>query len=235
MKKTLILLTSLGAFLISCHTEAASTSFIINTNSVENSVKIEVSKPLNLPIPTASPMLTPKSVSGINSKVGIVDVNDDQTICFRTKNSNLAEKTPVSIIISLYEFPQKVLSATIEKKLEKSCVGHDSDAGDSNEGEDFYYLLVLSDKTIENSEVEIGIGLIQPSKEIQVQNKLANVDLTSDGNPEFFRLCASNEGLHLTIWSGKPLKGKRIWHYYYYLHYDTEPDCKKKDYEGVKD
>jgi hypothetical protein len=37
----------------------------------------------------------------------------------------------------------------------------------------------------------------------------------------------------LTVWTGKPLIGKRIFHAYYYLRYDTEPTCKKKDYEGT--
>jgi hypothetical protein len=201
----------------------------LNTNHLEHLNKIEEAQTLISPTPT------PKLTRDISPKVGIVDVDDNQTICFRTNNSNLAEKTPISIVTSLYELPQKVLMATVEKKLEKSCVSDDSDAGDSNPGEIFYYSLVLIDKTIEKSEILIGIGVIQPPKEIQVQNNLANIDLNGDGKLEFFRLCASNEGLHLTIWTGKPLKGKRIWYYYYYLKYDTEADCKKKDWEKTED
>ena len=94
----------------------------------------------------------------------------------------------------------------------------------------------MKDKTnLAAANIGIAIGVIQPAKKIEVQNKLASVDLNGDGKPEFFRLCASNEGLHLTIWTGKPLKGKRIWHSYYYLHYDTEADCEKKDWEGADD
>ena len=37
------------------------------------------------------------------------------------------------------------------------------------------------------------------------------------------------EGLHLTAWMGKPLKGRRIWHRYYSLGYDTEADCTEAD------
>jgi hypothetical protein len=45
------------------------------------------------------------------------------------------------------------------------------------------------------------------------------------------RACASSEGLHLTLWSGAPLKGTRLWHLYYYLGYDVEPTCQSADYQ----
>ena len=35
--------------------------------------------------------------------------------------------------------------------------------------------------------------------------------------------------MHFTVWSGKPLSGKRVWHRYHYLGYDVEADCKPKD------
>lgn len=36
-----------------------------------------------------------------------------------------------------------------------------------------------------------------------------------------FHNCASNEGVHLTVWQ----HGRRIWHEYYYVPYATEPTC----------
>ena len=50
-------------------------------------------------------------------------------------------------------------------------------------------------------------------------------DLDGDSKPEFFRACTSTEGVHMTVWSGAPLTGKRRWHYYHYLGYDVESDC----------
>jgi hypothetical protein len=75
-------------------------------------------------------------------------------------------------------------------------------------------------------------GLIG-SNEVIVKSGIASIDLNGDKKAEYFRACTSMEGVHLTVWSGKPLTGKRIWHNYYYLGYDTEPTCKKKDYEGI--
>ena len=42
-------------------------------------------------------------------------------------------------------------------------------------------------------------------------------DLDGDRQPGHFRACTSSEGLHLTVWKGRPLEGQRKWHYYYYL------------------
>ena len=56
-----------------------------------------------------------------------------------------------------------------------------------------------------------------------------SADLDGDGKPVYFRACASSEGIHLTIWKGKPLRGERRFHYYYYLGYDLEPDCTNGD------
>ena len=43
------------------------------------------------------------------------------------------------------------------------------------------------------------------------------------------RSCTSQEGLHLTMWSGVPLTSQRLWHQYYYLGYDVEPSCDDRD------
>lgn len=39
------------------------------------------------------------------------------------------------------------------------------------------------------------------------------------------RMCASIEGLHLTAWSDN----RRLWHEYFYLGYDVEPDCTEEE------
>jgi hypothetical protein len=237
MKKTIIWVIALTFLLTSCQIKAENTAPNqikaenttpnINTNSPDNTVRMEDLKPITSP--------AAKAVRGINAKVGVVDLTEDRMVCFRTKNADLTKNTPVSIVVSIYEPPQKVFEAVVEKKLEKSCVERDSDAGEGTPEENSYYSLVLTDMTIDKSEIDVGIGIVQPAEKVQVENKLANVDLTGDGKPEYFRQCGSSEGLHLTIWSGKPLIGKRIWHYYYYLHYEIVPDCRKKDWEGAED
>jgi hypothetical protein len=46
------------------------------------------------------------------------------------------------------------------------------------------------------------------------------------------RRCTSTEGVHLTVWSGVPLRSSRLWHAYWYLGYDVEPDCRPADYQS---
>ncbi|MEI2453655.1 hypothetical protein [Lysobacter firmicutimachus] len=52
--------------------------------------------------------------------------------------------------------------------------------------------------------------------------------------PASLRTCGSREGIHFTAWKGKPLRSARLWHAYYYLDYEAEPDaetrCRQRDY-----
>ncbi|NIR42566.1 MAG: hypothetical protein GWN99_01570 [Gemmatimonadetes bacterium] len=60
----------------------------------------------------------------------------------------------------------------------------------------------------------------------------ARLDVDGDGALEEFRICASSEGLHLTVWSGIGMTGRRLWHRYFYLGYDVEPDCSEAEVAG---
>ena len=60
-------------------------------------------------------------------------------------------------------------------------------------------------------------------------------DLDGDENPEQARLCTSNEGVHLTLWTlldsaaaDKP-RAHRRWHAYQSLGYDVEPSCTARE------
>jgi hypothetical protein len=60
-------------------------------------------------------------------------------------------------------------------------------------------------------------------------------DLDGDENPEQVRLCTSNEGIHLTLWTlldsvapGKP-RAQRRWRAYQSLGYDVEPSCTARE------
>lgn len=173
-------------------------------------------------------MTTELKSKNINSKIGIVD-GSIKNICFRTKKSNLTENTIVSIVTSLDESPQKVLGAVVAKELKEVCSRYSSGSTDQNPGENHYYSLTLTDKEIDEFQDVFGIGVVEPETTFRFQNGLATIDLNNDGNAEFFRSCTGFEGVLLAIWTGKPLKGKQIWRSFYYLDYDTEPNCRKKD------
>lgn len=215
----------LSLFLLSCESKGAHLAADLPTSNAEIKAP-EETEPLVLP--------TQKAPFNIHAKVGIVDVRGDQTGCLRTKNDDLGEKTPISIIIALDELPQKILTAFVEKKLGESCARYASESGDTNPGDNFFYSLILNDYKGEEIVYENGIGVIQPERPVLLEDSFAVVDLNDDGKPEYFRRCTGFEGTHFTIWTGKPLKGKRIWHSFYYVDYDTEPDCKERDWKGTE-
>lgn len=77
-----------------------------------------------------------------------------------------------------------------------------------------------------------AIALVGGAASFSASNGSLHVDADGDGVIETFRSCTSQEGLHLTLWAGMPQQGTRIWHHYFPLGYDVEPDCSPADFEG---
>jgi hypothetical protein len=78
------------------------------------------------------------------------------------------------------------------------------------------------------------IAVVGFSGRFNRRGDLITADLDGDGQDEFFRSCASAEGIHFTVWSGKPLNGKLRWHEYYYLGYDVSPTCAPQEAQPLK-
>jgi len=85
-----------------------------------------------------------------------------------------------------------------------------------------------------DEEVFVGTGVVDPINGITIDtSKVASTRVASapPGERLHFRTCTSGEGMHLTMWSGAPLTGERVWHRYHYLGYDVEADCDPKDFQ----
>lgn len=91
-----------------------------------------------------------------------------------------------------------------------------------------YKLAIVGDAPLQPG--AIGFGITGTADSCRTSESAVSCDLEPDGPPQFFRVCASREGLHFSVWSGKPLEGTRRWRAYYYLGYDVEPDCTDGDY-----
>ena len=159
--------------------------------------------------------------SKLNSRIGVVNSTSTGGVCVAIQNSKL--KPGQRLLVVLPDRPQSVQVAFIKKKVLKSC-SSDNDVAENAS----FYLVRMPKEDVPF----VAFGFFGIDK-IAVAKGTASADINGDGKKEYFRSCTSNEGVHLTVWTGKPLVGKRIWHSYYYLSYDTEPDCKKKDYEGT--
>ena len=155
----------------------------------------------------------------LTSKVGTVNPMDLRFVCLAIPNSKLKPGLKIQVVVP--DKPQFVKTGVIESKEQKSC-SSDIDVAPHVS----FYKIKMSD----DRDPVWGIGVIG-AKRIKVVKGLAQADINADGNLEYFRTCSSFEGFHFTVWTGKPLKGKRIWHSYYYVTYDTVFTCKKKDYK----
>ena len=158
------------------------------------------------------------------SKIGVVDSSEEGKLCLIIANPNLAVADSINLVV--LSKPQRVLKTRVTEKLDRSC------SKTLTENESFYSLRLERDggSELKNFDVPLIAVAVVSKQPLKVSRGQARKDLDNDGRPEFFRSCASNEGLHFTVWTGQPLSGKRRWHFYYYLGYDVVLSCKRKDY-----
>ena len=167
-------------------------------------------------------LLDPKHVvkSDFENRVGLVLMDARRDLCLAIPNANLDAGDTLGVV-ELGMEQQLAYRATIKAKRTEKC-----DEIRNLTENDSWYTVELADTVMEFGSVMLGITGTQ----MTAADKTVSADLDGDGAPELFRVCTSMEGLHLTIWSGEPLKGKRRWHAYYYLGYDTEANCTRADY-----
>jgi len=70
-----------------------------------------------------------------------------------------------------------------------------------------------------------AIGVLNFTGAFRRNGMEVSADLDHDGRREYFRSCASVEGVHFTVWTDAPLTGELRWHQYRYLGYDATPTC----------
>ena len=142
------------------------------------------------------------------------------TICLTIANRNLPAGQSVSLVVLTPQ--QAVAQAEVLRVLPTGCMGED--AANANRA---FYELRLVKGTLPS--VAPAIAVVNPVQPLRQSGNSVVADLDGDHRLEYFRQCTSSEGVHLTVWAGKPLTGKRLWHEYFYLGYDVEPNCTDKD------
>ncbi len=178
-----------------------------------------------------SPNKKPQSGFSFASHVGAAEMTSKTEMCLIIPNKTLAEGDKISAIFADEPESQSLVSSVIEKKLIR--------CGRKNHNvlsEVSYYSLKVIDGSYdfedEYQELNpVAIAFVGNSQSTSLKSGVAIADLNNDGENEQFRACTSYEGIHLTVWSGEPLKSKRRWHWYVGLSFDTEPNCTKRDYE----
>jgi len=157
----------------------------------------------------------------LQAQIGVAEVNNNGDGCLTIMNAALRGNEVISLV-SLQK-PQTFIETKIVNKLSQRCSRNTEVPNNAS----FYSFRV---KKNEAKLIGPALAIVGFNSSIKIVRGKIHADLNSDGSLESFRLCTSNEGLHLTVWAGEPLKSKRLWHEYYYLGYDVEPNCTKKDY-----
>lgn len=155
------------------------------------------------------------------TQLGVAEVTNAGSGCLTIGNASLREGEAIDLVSP--QKPQTLTRARIEKKLSQSC----SRNADAPAGTSFYSFRVKQDDAKPGSPT---IAIAGFTGGFEVVGGRVRADLNGDGRLASFRQCASAEGLHLTVWDGESLKGRRLWHGYYFLGYDVEPDCTRSDY-----
>lgn len=162
---------------------------------------------------------TAKGVFSFSSQVGVAIAKSGK-VCLAIHRQNIVAGSKVTLV--LLRTPQSVSQAEVVRPADGTCPK--IDVGDMSLHS--YEIRMLKGSMDPST---LAIAVFGASKPFVRRGDSVTGDVDGDGTPEFFRSCTSSEGVHLTIWSGRPVAGKRRWHQYYYLGYDVQADCTTKD------
>jgi hypothetical protein len=142
--------------------------------------------------------------------------------CLAISNPDLARGTPLALVITVE--PQRVEQARIQERTDSparcQALMEGRAAVNAKPGLSFY---ALESGSITSS--DMGFGIVAPPAKPEVVNGLARVDLDQDGHGEVFSSCATTEGIKFAVWTEKAYQGEPRWSGYYYLDYESTPNC----------
>jgi hypothetical protein len=150
------------------------------------------------------------------SRFGIA-IQSSGRVCLSIANPNLSSGASIKLIFP--GNPQSTADAAV--------IGSSHTCPDLEEDHSTSYDLRISAGHVEDNAEQIAVA--GPAT-FSVGNGGAVVgQLDPRTKALTFRSCESSEGVHMTVWSGAPLTGDRIWHAYHHLDYGVEPNCTEKD------
>ncbi|HSS77515.1 MAG TPA: hypothetical protein VLV54_12320 [Thermoanaerobaculia bacterium] len=139
----------------------------------------------------------------------------DSSFCLALRNGGLQPGTDLYVVT--LDKPQRAIEAKVQEKASEKCGGEANFPGYAS------YSLIPS--PAHDPGFQLGVGLVGLSASPTEEKGDAVAYFWPNRAEVRFRQCTSSEGIHLTAWAG----GKRLWHSYYYLGYDTVPTCADKE------
>lgn len=155
-----------------------------------------------------------------NSGLGVASENGG-TVCLTIANRNLAAGQLVSLVVLTPQ--QSLIQAKVVRALPSGCQNPEPGVAADHAA----YELRVVKGTLPS--LAPAIAIVNPVQPLRQSGNFIVGDLEGNHQLDYFRQCTSSEGVHLSVWAGKPLTGKRLWHQYFYLGYDVEPNCSDQD------
>lgn len=177
---------------------------------------------------TIAGQLRAKDRFDFSTDIGVAALQEDGSVCLSIKKANIPPGATVVIVspFVLKGDPENtIMIGKVISRAHGPCnIPEAAERGDSS------YTVEVAKGNMINDQPYFAI-LASP-RSLSIKDGEVTGDLDGDGVLEHFRECTSSEGVHLTIWTGTPLKGVRRWHRYFYIGYDVEPTCTEADYSG---
>jgi hypothetical protein len=155
--------------------------------------------------------------------IGLFAANRQGRFCLSIKNVELKRGQEMTLIwVSAEEVSSRpeIRYAKIQAKLAAPC-----DPANHTDGDATYELVV--------DKFEIGrvyFAVVGRHSDLRITRDRVTGRLGATDEIAF-RSCASMEGLHFLVSAGNGSNAKKVWHDYYYLGYDVEPNCKEADFK----
>ncbi|MBI2778690.1 MAG: hypothetical protein HYX62_02720 [Gammaproteobacteria bacterium] len=159
------------------------------------------------------------------SLVGVVFTQKDGLQCLETQRADLIKGMRVMIVTPGGPGePQSLIKAEV---LGSSCNdnGTQTVSIDGGKPQTRYALKLLQN----DQAAAFGFGIIVKHVVLKEKNGTVQARFGLEKKPAYFSQCTSKEGIHLSVWSGLPLKEKSRWHAYYHLGFEVEPSCTDKE------
>jgi hypothetical protein len=172
---------------------------------------------------TSACSVTARTGFDYQSRVGLVVARDTGAHCLSIRAQDL--RPGAQLALADPTDSAAVIKGVITGSIDGACRGE-------GPGPEHHFYGVRVESQVTPQPGTVWFALLLPDGILKASPRGIEGDIDGDGTVERLRVCTSNEGLHLTIWSGEPLVGPRRWHRYFYLGYDVEPSCAPKDYEG---
>ena len=144
--------------------------------------------------------------------------------CLAIQNAVLASGTRIALVDpgDSAKFA-RAIEARIADRAATPCDNHLA-ATRAGAAPTFYRL-----DAVAGAPATVMFAVVNAAGPVSIQEGRAGADFDGDGTSEHFRMCASREGMHFTVWSGEPLTGTVRWHRYYNAGHSTQPNCTAAD------